>query len=152
MRGVLAGAVLITLVGALDDRFDLHPLVKFVGQIAAATIPVVAGREVTNITLPFVGAVNLGDAAGPITVLGLVFVMNVVNFSDGIDGLAAGVCAISAVAFAIIAFDLGRGTAGDARRDHGRRGGRVPDLQLPAGARLHGGHRRDCCSACCSAA
>ncbi len=55
---------------------------------------------------------NLGGAGGPITVLGLVFVMNVVNFSDGIDGLAAGVCAISAVAFSIIAFDLGRGTAG----------------------------------------
>ena len=38
--------------------------------------------------------------------------MNVVNFTDGIDGLAAGVCAISAVAFSIIAFDLGRNTAG----------------------------------------
>ena len=37
--------------------------------------------------------------------------MNVVNFSDGIDGLAAGVCAISAAAFAIIAFDLGRDAA-----------------------------------------
>jgi UDP-GlcNAc:undecaprenyl-phosphate GlcNAc-1-phosphate transferase len=112
MRGVLWGAALITVVGALDDRFDLHPLVKLAGQVAAATIPVVAGVEVTNITLPFVGAVNLGGAGGPITVLGLVFVMNVVNFSDGIDGLAAGVCAISAVAFSIIAFDLGRGTAG----------------------------------------
>ena len=57
--------------------------------------------------------------------------MNVVNFSDGIDGLAAGVCAISAVAFSIIAFDLERGTpatlaaitAGGARR--------VPGPQLP---------------------
>ena len=38
--------------------------------------------------------------------------MNVVNFSDGIDGLAAGVCAIAALAFSIIAFDLGRNTAG----------------------------------------
>ena len=46
-----------------------------------------------------------------LTVVGLVFVMNVVNFSDGIDGLAAGVCAISAIAFSIIAFDLERGTA-----------------------------------------
>jgi UDP-GlcNAc:undecaprenyl-phosphate GlcNAc-1-phosphate transferase len=38
--------------------------------------------------------------------------MNVVNFSDGVDGLAAGVCAISAAAFSIIAFDLGRNSAG----------------------------------------
>ena len=36
--------------------------------------------------------------------------MNVVNFSDGIDGLAAGVCAISAAAFAVIAFDLQQAT------------------------------------------
>ncbi len=40
------------------------------------------------------------------TVIGLVAMMNVVNFSDGVDGLAAGVCAIAAAAFAIIAFDL----------------------------------------------
>ena len=70
-----------------------------------------AGVEVTNITLPFVGAVDFGDAGGPLTVLGLVAVMNVVNFSDGVDGLAAGVCAISAIAFAIIAFDLDRDPA-----------------------------------------
>ena len=42
---------------------------------------------------------------------GLVLIMNVVNFSDGVDGLAAGVCAISAAAFAIIAFDLQRDAA-----------------------------------------
>ena len=36
--------------------------------------------------------------------------MNVVNFSDGIDGLAAGVCAIAAASFAVIAFDLGTAT------------------------------------------
>ena len=62
-------------------------------------------------TLPFIGAIDLGDAGAAITVVGLVFVMNVVNFSDGIDGLAAGVCAISAIAFSILAFDLERGTA-----------------------------------------
>ena len=39
-------------------------------------------------------------------------VMNVVNLSDGVDGLAAGVCAISAVAFSVIAFDLNEEAAG----------------------------------------
>ncbi len=111
IRGILAGAVVVTLVGALDDRFDLPAAVKLVGQLIAATIPVLAGLEVTNITLPFIGAVELGAAGAPLTILGLVFVINVVNFSDGIDGLAAGVCAIAAIAFAIIAFDLGRGSA-----------------------------------------
>src|SRR6266536_240313 len=111
LEGILAGAVVITLVGALDDRFDLPPGAKLAGQIAAAVIPVAAGVEVTNITLPFIGAVSFGGAGGPITVAGLVVVMNVVNLSDGIDGLAAGVCAISALTFSIIAFDLDRNHA-----------------------------------------
>jgi UDP-GlcNAc:undecaprenyl-phosphate GlcNAc-1-phosphate transferase len=109
--GILAGAVLITLVGAIDDRFDLHPAVKLLGQIVAATIPVASGVEVGNITLPFVGPIDFGSAGGPVTVVGLVAMMNVVNFSDGVDGLAAGVCAIAAVAFSIIAFDLDRSHA-----------------------------------------
>ena len=111
-EGILAAAALITLVGALDDVFDLHPAVKLIGQIAAAVVLVRSGVEVDAFTFPFVHRVELGDLGGPITVLALVALMNVVNFSDGIDGLAAGVCAISAVAFAVIAFDLGRNTAG----------------------------------------
>jgi UDP-GlcNAc:undecaprenyl-phosphate GlcNAc-1-phosphate transferase len=109
--GILVGGTLITIVGALDDRFDLHPAVKLLGQVVAAIIPVSAGVEVGNITVPFLGAVDFGSAGGPVTVVGLVAMMNVVNFSDGVDGLAAGVCAISAVAFAIIAFDLDRNHA-----------------------------------------
>ena len=110
-RAILGGAVVITAVGALDDRFELPALVKFIGQVGAALIPVLAGVVVTDFTLPFVGHVDLGDAAEPLTLLGLVFLMNVVNFSDGVDGLAAGVCTISALAFAVIAFDLGQNAA-----------------------------------------
>jgi UDP-GlcNAc:undecaprenyl-phosphate GlcNAc-1-phosphate transferase len=111
-RGILIGAALITIVGAIDDLRDLPPGAKLMGQIVAALILVNAGVVVRNITVPFVGAIDFGDLGGPLTVLGLVAVMNVVNLSDGVDGLAAGVCAISAVAFSIIAFDLGRDAAG----------------------------------------
>jgi UDP-GlcNAc:undecaprenyl-phosphate GlcNAc-1-phosphate transferase len=112
-HGVLLAAAVITLVGALDDRFELHPALKLLGQVFAAVIVVHYGVAVKAITLPFVGHLsfpNTGPAdAGPVlTVIGLVLLMNVVNFSDGVDGLAAGVCAIIALAMAVIAFDLGR--------------------------------------------
>ncbi|HEY4280724.1 MAG TPA: MraY family glycosyltransferase [Conexibacter sp.] len=106
-RGILLGAALIALIGAIDDVLDLPPQWKLLGQVVAAIIPVAAGVRVENITFPFLGAVDFGSAGGVLTVIGLVGLMNVVNFSDGVDGLAAGVCAISAVAFSIIAFDLG---------------------------------------------
>src|SRR5271170_1928211 len=112
-HGVFLGAAVITLVGALDDRFDLPPWVKLAGQVLAAVIVVHFGVGVRTITLPFAGRLSFPNAgvtnAGPIlTVIGLVAMMNVVNFSDGVDGLAAGVCAIIAAAMAVIAFDLGR--------------------------------------------
>jgi len=104
-------------VGAIDDRFELHPAVKLAGQVLAALIVVHFGVVVKSITLPFLGSLAFPNAgatnAGPaLTVLGLVVMMNVVNFSDGVDGLAAGVCAIVAAAMAVIAFDLGRAPPG----------------------------------------
>ena len=68
-------------------------------------------------TLPFVGALQFPNTGGVLSVVWLVGLMNVVNFSDGVDGLAAGVCTIDGVAFAIIAFDLGvNGAAACSRR------------------------------------
>ena len=112
-EGVLYGCALITAVGALDDRFDLHPAAKFAGQILAAAIVVHFGVQVRAITLPFVGVLHFPNTgptnAGPIlTVLALVAMMNVVNFSDGVDGLTAGVCMIIAATLAILAFNLDR--------------------------------------------
>jgi UDP-GlcNAc:undecaprenyl-phosphate GlcNAc-1-phosphate transferase len=111
-RAIIAGAALITLVGALDDVFELHAGVKLAGQIGAALLPVLEGVRVESFTLPFVHRVDLGHDLGLVlTTLGIVLVANVVNFSDGVDGLAAGVCAIAAASFSVIAFDLHRGHA-----------------------------------------
>jgi len=110
-RGILLGAGIIAAVGVVDDVFDIHPALKLLGQIGAALAPVLNGVTADNVTLPFLGALDFGHLGGAITVVGLVGIMNVVNFSDGIDGLAAGVGTISGVAFAIIAFDLNRDAA-----------------------------------------
>ena len=109
---ILWGALIITVVGAVDDLVDLNPFVKLAGQICAVLPPVLAGVKVDNFTLPFVHRVDLGGSGGVLTVVGLVAIINVVNLSDGIDGLAAGVCAISSVALSIIAFNLGKNSAG----------------------------------------
>jgi UDP-GlcNAc:undecaprenyl-phosphate/decaprenyl-phosphate GlcNAc-1-phosphate transferase len=111
-KGILGGAAVITAIGALDDWRELGAGIKLAGQIAAALVLVLSGVTMDVVTLPFLGRVEFNEAGDILTVIGLVALMNVVNFSDGIDGLAAGVCAISAAAFAIIAFDLGKDAAG----------------------------------------
>ena len=109
---LLVGAGLIAVIGAIDDARGLKPAAKLVGQIAAAVIAVEGGAVITDITLPFIGALQFPHVGGVLMVIWLVALMNIVNFSDGVDGLAAGVCTIDGIAFAIIAFDLqGSGSA-----------------------------------------
>jgi UDP-GlcNAc:undecaprenyl-phosphate GlcNAc-1-phosphate transferase len=108
-RGIIGGALAIAFVGAVDDYREagLHPFVKLAGQFAAAAIPVAAGVFVDHLTLPFLDPIGLSDTAGrALTLVGMVAVMNVVNFTDGADGLAAGVCTIAAGTFAIIALSF----------------------------------------------
>src|ERR671914_2142471 len=107
-RGIVGGAIAIALIGAVDDAKPggLHPFVKLAGQFAAAAIPVWCDVRVENLTLPFVEPIDLGAWGYPLTLIGMVAVMNVVNFTDGADGLAAGVCTIAAATFAIIALSF----------------------------------------------
>src|SRR3954470_12128633 len=111
-HAILIGAAVIAFVGAADDLLDLSADVKLAGQILAAVIPVASGVRVEDFTLPFVGHVDLAWGSYPATVIFLVALMNIVNFIDGVDGLAAGVCTIAAVTFAVIALSLDRNAAG----------------------------------------
>ena len=124
-RSILAGAIVITMVGVVDDLVDLPAGIKLLGQTGAAIIPVASGVTVDTFTLPFlgrvdpstvqlfdppgIGAIDLGQL---LTVLGIVAVANVINLIDGVDGLAAGVCLISAAALSVIALSLDRNAAG----------------------------------------
>jgi UDP-GlcNAc:undecaprenyl-phosphate/decaprenyl-phosphate GlcNAc-1-phosphate transferase len=107
-RGLLLGASVATVVGAVDDIRGLGPVSKLAGQFGAAAIPAAFGVWIGHFTLPFVGAVDLPAWIGvPVSVLWIVAVMNMINFLDGLDGLAAGVCAIAGLTFAILSLSLG---------------------------------------------
>jgi UDP-GlcNAc:undecaprenyl-phosphate/decaprenyl-phosphate GlcNAc-1-phosphate transferase len=108
---IIVGACVIAIVGAIDDWRDLAPIVKLIGQIGAAAIAVAGGVKVTNVTIPFIGALQFPHEGGVLSAIWLVGLMNVVNFSDGVDGLAAGLCTIDGVAFTIIIFHLGGSAA-----------------------------------------
>ena len=92
----MLGAAVACIVGAVDDFRGLDPLPKLAGQVAAAAIPCAFGVWIDHFTFPFVGVVDLPAWVGmPLTVIWIVAVMNMVNFLDGMDGLASGVCAIA---------------------------------------------------------
>jgi UDP-GlcNAc:undecaprenyl-phosphate GlcNAc-1-phosphate transferase len=111
--GILVGAAVIAIVGAIDDILELEAEFKLIGQILAAAIPVAAGVRVEAMTIPFLGRVELAEPlAYALPILGVVLLMNIVNFIDGVDGLAAGVCTIAAATFATIALSLDREVAG----------------------------------------
>jgi UDP-GlcNAc:undecaprenyl-phosphate GlcNAc-1-phosphate transferase len=106
-RGVLLGAAVATVVGAVDDFRGLDPVWKLTGQIVAAAIPPFFGVWIDHFTFPFLGPVDLPAVVGvPLTMAWIVAVMNMVNFLDGMDGLAAGVCGIAGATFAVLALSL----------------------------------------------
>ncbi len=108
-RGVLLGAAIATVVGAVDDFRGLSPTVKLLGQVVAASIPCAFGVWIDHVTFPFVGVLDIPAWIGmPLSVVFIVAVMNMVNFLDGLDGLAAGVCGIAGVTYAILALSLGK--------------------------------------------
>ena len=87
------------------------PSIKLMGEVAAAAIPVSAGATIDHLTLPLLHPLDLGALQYPVTMLWIVALMNSFNFIDGMDGLAAGIGAITASTFAILALSLNRGGA-----------------------------------------
>jgi UDP-GlcNAc:undecaprenyl-phosphate GlcNAc-1-phosphate transferase len=115
-RGItpfLIAAGLLLVVGAIDDRFDLPPVVRLIAQ-ACAGLVLCLGASLTVQHLGdilFIGTIPLGFLALPFTVLVTISVINAFNMLDGMDGLAAGIAlaAIAAAALASLIFGAGNG-------------------------------------------
>lgn len=100
---IMLGALVIVVVGILDDKFDLRPIIKFGGQLIAACFLISSGLIIERFTFPFIGVVELGAFSVIITILWVVGITNAVNFMDGLDGLATGVSTIAISTMLIMA-------------------------------------------------
>jgi UDP-GlcNAc:undecaprenyl-phosphate GlcNAc-1-phosphate transferase len=95
--GVIAfGAIVMVVLGWLDDKHELKPLPKFIGQLFIAVLVAAACKRITL----FVPSVTFSYA---ITILWVLTVVNAFNFMDNMNGLCTGLGAIGAFLFAIIA-------------------------------------------------
>lgn len=113
MQGILLGAVMIVVLGVLDDILTLKAVPKFIVQIAAAAVAVYHGCAIQTISNPnlfsSVPYIDLGVWSVPVTIIWVVAITNAVNFIDGLDGLACGVSAISAGSLFVIALLVSEG-------------------------------------------
>ena len=107
MQSILMGAVIIVVLGVVDDIMALPAMLKFVVQICAALIPTLNGVVIQALSNPNIFSENpywsLEWLSVPVTVLWIVAVTNSVNLIDGLDGLACGVSTISATTVLVIA-------------------------------------------------
>lgn len=106
-RVVFTGGLIICIVGVLDDLIELDALTKLAGQVVAAGYLVLNGVQLYSIRLPGLGQLALDPTqAMLISMLLIVGTVNAINFVDGLDGLAAGMVGIGALAFFVFSYSL----------------------------------------------
>jgi len=98
--GFIGGALIIVLLGMVDDVYNLGAKLKFGVQILAAVVVVATGTTIDIVTWPipaYLDAISI-----PFTIVWIIGVTNAVNIIDGVDGLAAGVSSICAATIMIL--------------------------------------------------
>ncbi|BBH24504.1 undecaprenyl-phosphate alpha-N-acetylglucosaminyl 1-phosphate transferase [Paenibacillus baekrokdamisoli] len=115
---IFVGGVLLLVIGTVDDWYktkgkDFPALPKFIVQISAAIVVYAAGIAFTGFYNPFSGEYVVLPAILQfvLTILWIFGVTTVINFSDGMDGLAGGLSAISAITLFVVALAMGQSTS-----------------------------------------
>jgi UDP-GlcNAc:undecaprenyl-phosphate GlcNAc-1-phosphate transferase len=110
--GFYAGALLLLLIGMIDDYRELAPSSRLIAQGLAGIIMAVAGGVVVRdlgSAEPLGSTLALGVLAVPFTVFGAIGVINAVNMSDGLDGLAGCLTAVPLLGFLFATLAFGHG-------------------------------------------
>ena len=104
---ILAGAIMISLLGMADDLWDLDWMLKLAGQLLISVFVAWGGLQI--ISLPLGSLVTASPSLSmAITAFLIVASINAVNFVDGLDGLASGIVAIGGIAFVIYSYIIAR--------------------------------------------
>jgi UDP-GlcNAc:undecaprenyl-phosphate GlcNAc-1-phosphate transferase len=105
--GLLACTACMIALGIIDDRHAIRPRVKLLVQTIVAIAAVAIGFRAEAVTVPGVGSLHLPAAVSAIvSILWIVGITNAVNLTDGLDGLAAGVCFLAAAVNGFVAIWL----------------------------------------------
>jgi len=105
-QSLLIGAWIVVFFGLIDDFKELDYKIKFGGQLSAALIVVLyGGLKIKTLggILPF-GNELPNIVSVPMTIIVIVGVTNAINLSDGLDGLAGGICTLSFLCLGYLAF------------------------------------------------
>lgn len=101
---LLGSATMVFVVGFADDLKGLSARTKFLLELIAAAVLCFGGLRISRITLAEGWTLPLGSWGYALTILWIVGITNAVNLSDGLDGLAAGICSIACGMIALFAF------------------------------------------------
>ncbi len=107
---LVAGGIIVFLIGLIDDLSGLSAPVKLIVQIVTGLILYAGGLKISILYVPILGPVELGVLSFPVTLFWLVGVTNSINLIDGLDGLAAGVSAIAALTLLFVGVALNLAT------------------------------------------
>lgn len=104
MNSILIGSFIIVLTGIIDDINDLRASRKLLGQIAAACVIVFYGKIILTDISVFGLYLQFGKLSELVTIFFIVACTNIINFTDGLDGLSGGVTSIFYIATGIICY------------------------------------------------
>ncbi|RPI02962.1 MAG: undecaprenyl/decaprenyl-phosphate alpha-N-acetylglucosaminyl 1-phosphate transferase [Calditrichaeota bacterium] len=105
--GLAIGALILFIVGAIDDRTDLNCNLKLFIEIIAASLPVFWGWRIESLVFPASVNLQLGFLSYPLSILWIVGITNSFNMIDGLDGLAGGIAVVVLISSLSIAMLFG---------------------------------------------
>ncbi len=115
--GTLLAAGIAILVGVIDDRWDINPYIRFVSQIFLVLVIIASGIGITFINNPLNGVIRLDQIDIPLNLFGehhillpadlitafwIIFVANMISWSNGVDGQFPGIVSVASVVIGLL--------------------------------------------------